>query len=90
MSETFLEKWKHRFRNAWLVLTGRAWVGQGNPMHWQYVGPPETMTIEELERALPIRLRSLARVAAGLTAEAKERVTASSENVLRRLLRRMG
>jgi hypothetical protein len=38
MPETFIQKWKHRFRNAWLVLIGRAWVGHGNPMHWELKG----------------------------------------------------
>lgn len=40
MGETFFGKWKHRISNAWLVLTGRAWVGHGDPMHWKYVGDP--------------------------------------------------
>jgi len=38
MPETLFEKWKHRIQNAWLVLTGRAWVGHGNPKDWRYVG----------------------------------------------------
>lgn len=29
MSQTFFEKWKHRFSSAWDVLTGRAWAGYG-------------------------------------------------------------
>jgi hypothetical protein len=44
MKETFFAKWKHRIKDAWLVLTGRAWVGYGNPMQWRY------MTAEEVER----------------------------------------
>ena len=38
LRETLLEKWKHRIRNSWLVLTGQAWVGHGNPMDWEYIG----------------------------------------------------
>lgn len=41
MRSTFLEKLKHRIRDTWLVLTGRAWAGHGNPMYWQYVGPED-------------------------------------------------
>jgi hypothetical protein len=44
MKQTFLEKWKHRIKDAWLVLMGRAWVGHGNPTQWRY------MTDEEVER----------------------------------------
>jgi hypothetical protein len=45
MGETFFEKWKHRVHNAWLVLTGRAWVGHGDPSKWEWTG-----TDEEWER----------------------------------------
>jgi hypothetical protein len=38
MPETFLAKWKHRIHNSWLILTGQAWIGYGNPMDWEYVG----------------------------------------------------
>ena len=41
MRSTFFEKWKHRIHDAWLVLTGRAWVGHGNPMDWQFIGADE-------------------------------------------------
>jgi hypothetical protein len=41
MKQTFFEKWKHRFKDAWLVLTGRAWVGHGNPMQWRFMTPEE-------------------------------------------------
>lgn len=34
MKQTFWDKWRHRFRGAWHVLTGRAWAGYGNP--WEY------------------------------------------------------
>lgn len=51
MGQTFFEKWRHRIRDAWMVLTGRAWVGYGLPNDWQYVGPL-TMTEEELLRGL--------------------------------------
>lgn len=37
MAQTFFEKWRHRVRDAWLVLTGQAWVGYGNPADWQYL-----------------------------------------------------
>lgn len=49
MKQTFFEKWKHRIHDAWLVLTGRAWVGHGNPMQWRFMTPEE---IEKERNAL--------------------------------------
>jgi hypothetical protein len=51
MRETFFEKWRHRFRDTWLVFTGQAWIGFGNPSHWQYIGPLR-MTEDELLKGL--------------------------------------
>lgn len=51
MAQTFFEKWKQRIRDAWLLLLGKAWIGFGNPMDWEYVGSLR-MTEGELIRDL--------------------------------------
>lgn len=39
MKSTWWEDKVHRIKAAWEVLMGRAWVGYGNPMDWEYVEP---------------------------------------------------
>ena len=45
MPETFWSKWRHRLQGAWLVLTGRAWVGHGNPTDWQPFAAPKPQAL---------------------------------------------
>jgi glycosyltransferase involved in cell wall biosynthesis len=47
------------------------------------------LVVEELERSLPHRFRSLVRLAAGLAAEAQQRVALPQRSLLRRVLRRL-